>query len=120
MRVVLIILMGRNIINCCLVKRSPANGLKHQTQAPNASTNGGDASRVGALNNSRIFSRTRDASPPLEVAFGACARLHVYVLMDNDKLETLLKLNAIKAFNSRWTLCVRLAVKGLNCVSLFV
>ena len=62
----------------------------------------------------------RDASPPLEVAFGACARLHVYVLMDNDKLETLLKLNAIKAFNSRWTLCVRLVVKGLNCVSLFV
>ena len=58
--------------------------------------------------------------PPLEVAFGACARLHVYVLMDNDKLETFLKLNAIKAFNSRWTLCVRLAVKGLNCVSLFV
>ena len=50
----------------------------------------------------------------------ACARLHVYVLMDNDKLETLLKLNAIKAFNSRWTLCVRLAVKGLNCVGLFV
>ena len=95
MRVVLIILMGRNIINCCPVKRSPANGLKHQTQAPNA-------------------------SPPLEVAFGACAGLHVYVLMDNDKLETLLKLNAIKAFNSRWTLCVRLAVKGLNCVSLFV
>ena len=95
MRVFLIILMGRNIINCCPVKRSPANGLKHQTQAPNASTNGGDA-------------------------FGACVRLHVYVLMDNDKLETLLKLNAIKAFNSRWTLCVRLAVKGLNCVSLFV
>ena len=94
MRVFLIILMGRNIINCCPVKRSPVNGLKHQTQAPNASTNGG--------------------------AFGACARLHVFVLMDNDKLETLLKLNAIKAFNSRWTLCARLAVKGLNCVSLFV
>ena len=47
MRVFLIILMGRNIINCCPVKRSPVNGLKHQTQAPNASTNGGDASRVG-------------------------------------------------------------------------
>lgn len=46
--------------------------------------------------------------------------MHVYVLMDNDKLETLLRLNAIKAFDSRWTLCVRLAVKGLNCVSLFV
>ena len=120
MRVGLIILMGRNIINCCPVKRSPANGLKHQTQAPNASTNGGDASRVGALNNSRIFSRRETRRSPLEVAFGACARLHVYVLMDNDKLETLLKLNAIKAFNSRWTLCVRLAVKGLNCVSLFV
>ena len=100
MRVVLIILMGRNIINCCPVKRSPANGLKHQTQA--------------------LMGATRPASPPLEVAFGACTRLHVYVLMDNDKLETLLKLNAIKAFNSRWTLCVRLAVKGLNCVSLFV
>ena len=46
--------------------------------AKNATTNGGDASRVGIekggkiqtlLNNSCIF--TRDASLPLEVAFGA-------------------------------------------------
>ena len=63
---------------------------------------------------------TRPASPPLEVAFGACARLHVYVLMDNDKLETLLKLNAIKAFNSQADVQRPAAVKGLNCVSLFV
>ena len=76
-------------------KRSPANGLKHQTQAPNASTNGGDA-------------------------FGVCARLHVYVLMDDDKLETLLKLNAIKAFDSQADAQRPAAVKGLNCVSLFV
>ncbi len=52
MRVVLIILVGRKatvsvIRNCCPVKRSPANGLKHQTQALNAISNGGDASRVG-------------------------------------------------------------------------
>ena len=125
MRVVLIILMGCKatvsvIRNCCPVKRSPANGLKHQTQALNAISNGGDASRVREKNQLLFNAPTRDASPPLVLAFGACARLHVYVLMDNDKLETLLKLNAIKAFNSRWTLCVRLVVKGLNCVSLFV
>ena len=33
-------------IHRCMVKSKHANGFNHQTRAPNASTNGGDASRV--------------------------------------------------------------------------
>ena len=33
----------------CSVKRKHANGLKRQTPPPNATTNGGDASRVGKI-----------------------------------------------------------------------
>ena len=49
-------------------------------QAPNATTNGGDASRVGIekggkirtlLNNSCIFTRRETRRPPFEVALGA-------------------------------------------------
>ena len=32
---------------CSPVKRKHVNGLKHQTLPPNATSNGGDASRVG-------------------------------------------------------------------------
>ena len=65
-----------------------SNKRKQQTQATNASTNGGDASRLGKRNGyylvaciilsflyfdagTRLLknSPTRDASPPLEVAF---------------------------------------------------
>ena len=74
---------------------------------PNASSNGGDASRVGAFFSSLVSRRekainkgsqkalitclsvslclnapTRDASPPLEVAFGAWVRSRIRVLPD--------------------------------------
>ena len=32
---------------CCSLERKHANELEHPTQAPNATSNGGDASRVG-------------------------------------------------------------------------
>ena len=70
---------------CCSLERKHANELEHPTQAPNATSNGGDASRVGALRKGSqtevqillsvslylvyehyLIFPTRDASPPLE------------------------------------------------------
>ena len=70
------------------MRTEPNNKRKHQTQAPNATTNGGEASRLGKRCSyyfvaciilsflysdagTRLLknSPTRDASPPLEVAF---------------------------------------------------
>ena len=74
------------------MRTEPNNKRKQQTQATNASTNGGDASRVGKRccyyfaacvfpsflysdAGTRLLknSPTRDASPPLEVAFRGSA-----------------------------------------------
>ena len=39
---------------CCSLERKHANELEHPTQAPNATSNGGDASRVGVFFSSLV------------------------------------------------------------------
>ena len=51
---------------CCSLERKHANELEHPTQAPNATSNGGDASRVGAFSSSLVSGAFSAASSPLE------------------------------------------------------
>ncbi len=51
---------------CCSLERKHANELEHPTQAPNATSNGGDASRVG-VEKGRKYAKTKKChkfSPP--------------------------------------------------------